>query len=229
MALLVGIVVIVLGLVVVGLDAFFTSSPEGWQLVSLIFGGVAILIGVPVLVQMLIGRAKLIVEFNNIVEKQRRLLGIFLKNPQLGDASTGKKSIWRKLGVKRNNIESLTVSFSISEVGSGKVWIPIMHARIYSDADSSEQGGSWRVTVPPTLTCETSVIVAMWNDSEKVAIVPGDRLRGAVELPEGFYQIEAMFVVDGEPKIRFRRFIVGATADDLTWVKQDRGKGDSQT
>jgi hypothetical protein len=175
---------------------------------------------------MLIGRAKLIVEFDKIVEQQKRSLAIFLKNPQLGDASIGKKSIWRKLGVKRDSIESLIVSFRISEVGTGKVLIPIMHARIYSDADSSEQG-SWRVTVPPTLSFETSVMVAMWNGSKKVAIVPGDKIRAAIELPKGIYGIEAIFVVDGEPQKRFREFIVGDTADNLTWVKQVPHKADA--
>lgn len=100
-----------------------------------------------------------------------------------------------------------------------------MQARVYSDADSSGQG-SWRVTVPPTLAFETSVMVAMWNDSKKVAVVPGDNLRTSVELPKGIYRIETAFVVDGEPQKRFRRFIVGDSADSLTWVKESPGKRD---
>jgi hypothetical protein len=102
-----------------------------------------------------------------------------------------------------------------------------MHARIYSDADSSERG-NWRVTVPPTLSFETSVVVAMWDDSKKVAIVPGDKIRAQVELPKGLYRIEAVFVVDAEAQKRFREFIVGASADDLTWVKEVSRKVDSQ-
>ena len=226
MPFLVGVVFIVLVLLLVSLNAFWGSFPHGWDLVVLILTGAAVMIGVPISVQMLVGRAKLIVKYDKVVAKQTRSLGIFLKNPQLGDASTGKKSVWRKLGVKRETIESLIVSFRISEVGSGKIWIPIMQAAIYSDADSSEQG-SWRVTVAPTLTFETSVMVAMWNDSKKVAVVPGDRLRTPVELPKGIYRIEAAFVVDGEPQKRFRNFIVGDTGDGLTWVEEAPGKGDS--
>lgn len=63
-------------------------------------------------------------------------------------------------------------------------------------------------------------MVAMWNDSKKVAIVSGDRIRAVVELPQGIYRVEAIFVVDGEPQKRFREFIVGPTADELAWVRQ---------
>lgn len=180
---------------------------------------------VPGVLQMTIGRAKLIVEFERIVEGQKRALGVFMKNPQLGDASTGKKSIWRTMGVKREGVESLIVSFQIAEAGTGKIVIPIMNGRIYSDADSSRQG-SWRVTVPPTLSFETSVAVAIWNESKKVAVVPGDNLRADVELGKGAYRIEVIFVVDGEPEKRFGSFIVGDNADSLVWVRRGSHKGD---
>jgi hypothetical protein len=217
--ILLGFLALVLGGVV------WSVLPKESQWVGVILTGVGIIMGVPVLLQMTIGRAKLIVEFEKIVEEQKRSLAIFMKNPQLGDVSIGKKSIWRKIGVKRETIESLIVSFRISEVGTGKVVVPIMQARIYSDADSSEEG-SWRVTVPPTLSFETTVMVAMWNESKIVAMVPGDRLRAQVELSKGIYRIDAIFVVDGEPQKRFREFVVGNTADELTWVRQVPRKAD---
>lgn len=227
MVFLLAFVVVILGAGVLALGGFWDVFPEGWQAVGTIITVVGVIMMIPEFVQRLIGGAKLIVEFDKIVEQEKRSLAIFLKNPQLGDASMGKKSIWRKLGVKRETIESLIVSFRIYEVGTGKVVIPIMQARIYSDADSSEQGG-WRVTVPPTMSFETSLMVAMWNDSKKVAIVPGDKIRGLVELPEGIYRIEAVFVVEGEAQKRFREFVIGNSADELTWVKQVSRKGDSQ-
>lgn len=219
MAFLLAFVFVVLGLSVLALGGIWGVSPARWQWVAIILAGMGIMVGTPSLFQMLMGRAKLVVDFDKIVEQQKRSLAIFLKNPQLGDGAIGKKSIWRKLGVKREAIESLIVSFRISEVGTGKVVIPIMQARIYSDADPSERG-SWRVTVPATLSFETTVMVAMWNDSKKVAIVSGDRIRAVVELPQGIYRVEAIFVVDGEPQKRFREFIVGPTADELAWVRQ---------
>lgn len=222
-----GFVLIIVGLVLSLLAGvvIMTVMPAWVQWVGFFIAGVGVIMEIPGWLQRTIGGAKLIVEFEKIVEQQKRSLAIFMKNPQLGDASIGEKSIWRKIGVKRETIESLIVSFSISEVGTGKVVIPIMHARIYSDADSSGQG-SWRVTVPPTMTFETVVMVAMWDESKKVAIVPGDRLRAQVELQKGVYKIEAIFAVDGEPQKRFRTFIVGDNADSLTWVKQVPSKAD---
>ncbi len=73
--------------------------------------------------------------------------------------------------------------------------------------------------MPPTISFETTVMIAMWDEGKKKAIVPGDRNKPSVELSVGIYLIEAIFVVDGEPQKEFRRFIVGNTADDLTWVK----------
>ena len=211
--ILFGFLALVLGGVV------WTVIPPEWQFVGAVLTAVGIVMGIPVLLQMTIGRAKLMVEFDKIVEQEKRSLAIFMKNPQLGDVSTGKKTIWRRIGVKRESIESLIVSFRITEVGTGKVVIPIMQARVYSDADPSEKG-IWRVTVAPTLSFETTIMVAMWNEGKKVVIVPGDRLRGEVELPKGIYRIDAAFVVDGEAEMEFREFIVGDSADELTWVRQ---------
>jgi len=211
--ILFGLLSLVLGGVV------WSVLPNEWQLVGVILTAVGIVAGIPVLLQMTIGRAKLVVEFERIVEEEKRSLAIFMKNPQLGDATTGRRPIWRKIGVKRESIESLIVSFRITEVGTGKILIPIMQARIYSDADSSE-AGSWRVPVPPTLSFETTIMVAMWNESKKVAVVPGDRLRAEVELTKGVYRINAAFVVDGETEMEVREFIVGDTADELNWVRR---------
>lgn len=225
MPFLLGFAFVIFGFLVLALGGIWGVLPDGWEWVGGLFAVVGVMMEIPGLLQMTIGRAKLIVEFDKIVEREKRSLALFMKNPQLGDASIGKKSIWRRIGVKRESVESLIVSFQIREVGSGKVVIPIMQARIYSDADSSEEG-SWRVRVPPTLSYETSVMVAMWNESKRVAVVPGDRLRGEVELPKGAYRIEVIFVVDGELQKRFREFIVGDSADELSWVRQVGGKGD---
>jgi hypothetical protein len=225
MTFLAGFILIILCLLLVLLGMASAVMPEWVPWVGLVCGGVGVIMSVPGVLQMTIGRAKLIVEFERIVEGQKRALGVFMKNPQLGDASTGKKSIWRTMGVKREGVESLIVSFQIAEAGTGKIVIPIMNGRIYSDADSSRQG-SWRVTVPPTLSFETSVAVAIWNESKKVAVVPGDNLRADVELGKGAYRIEVIFVVDGEPEKRFGSFIVGDNADSLVWVRRGSHKGD---
>ncbi len=214
----VGLVFIIVGLVLSLVAGVIMMAGMPWWmwLVGPIMTGVGVIISLPGWLQMTIGSAKLIVEFDRIVKEEKRSLAIFMKNPQLGDASKGKKSIWRKIGVKRRSIESLVVSFRISEVGTEKIVVPDVNARIYSDADSSGQG-NWQVTVPPTLRFATSVIAALWNENRKVAIVPGDNDRAQVELPKGVYRIDATFVVDGEPQKKSREFIVGDTADSLHW------------
>ena len=89
-----------------------------------------------------------------------------------------------------------------------------MHARIYSDDDPTE-AGSWRIALPPTFSWFTSIMIAMWDDTKKKAIVTGDKVRDFVELPSGVYRIEVIFLVEGQPVKEFREFIVGNKGDDL--------------
>ncbi len=213
MALLLAIILIILGILVFALRGFFGVFPDSWEWAGIVLAGVGLAMGVPSILQMILGQPKLMFDFDRVVKGKERALAIFLKNPQLG-----KKSVWRKLGVKRDTIESLTVSFSISEVGTGKIPIPIMHARIYSDDDPTDVGNN-RIALPPTLSFETCVMIAMWDEVKKKVIVPGDRNRPSVELSAGIYRVEVIIAVDGEPQTEFRKFVVGDTADDLVWVK----------
>jgi len=214
MLALLGAILIVLGFAISAV--LFAAVPEWVRWVGYFITLVGVIMNIPGWLQRGIGGAKLMVEFERIVREEKRGLAIGMKNPPLGDASIGKKSIWRRIGVKRETIKSLVVSFAISEVGTGRVVIPVMHARIYSEADSSGQG-NWQVTLPPTLGFATSVLVALWDEGRKVAIVPGDNDRAEVELPKGVYRIDAAFVVDGEPETRSGEFIVGDAADNLNW------------
>ena len=213
MVLLLGIILIVLGILVFAFRGFFGVFPDNWEWVGIILAGVGLIMGTPSVLQMIMGRPRLMICFDRLVRNQERSLGIFLKNPPLG-----KKSNWRKLGVKRDTIESLIVSFCVTEVGTGKIKTqPIMHAKIYSDDDPTHIGKN-RIALPPTITYEASVMIAMWDESKKKAIIPGDTLRSYIELSVGVYQIEVIFVVDGDPQIEFRRFNVGVKADDLEWL-----------
>jgi len=212
---------------VFALRGFFGVFPDNWEWVGIVLAGVGLLMGVPSVLQMALGRPKLILDFDRIVKGRERHLALFLKNQQLGAPLEGKKSIWRKLGVKRDTIESLTVSFRISEVGTGKIHIPVMQARIFSNADPNERG-TWRTTLPPTLSFETSVMIAMWDENKQKAIVLGDETKPYVEFSKGIYEILVIIAVDGEPENYIRQFIVGDIADDLTWVKPTPHKKRSQ-
>ena len=121
------------------------------------------------------------------------------------------------------------MSFCITENGTNKVMTkPIMNARIYSDDDPTE-AGSWRRALPPTFSGSTSIMIAMWDDTKKKAIVLGDKGRDALELPTGVYRIEVIYLVEGQPIKEFRTFIVGDKSDDLVWVKPTPNKNDHQT
>jgi len=97
------------------------------------------------------------------------------------------------------------------------VYYLFMHTRIYSDDDPT-QTGSWRIALPPTFTWSTSIMIAMWDNTKKRAIVLGDTVRSLVELSDGLYHIEIIYLVDGLPIKEFREFIVGKNADDLVWI-----------
>lgn len=213
MWLLLAITLVVLGLFVFALRGFFGVFPDSWEWTGIVLAGAGIAMGIPSVLQMTMGRPKLMVGFDRVVKDKERSLAIFLKNPQLD-----KKSVWRKLGIKRDTIQSLIVSFRISEAGAGKVIVPIMQARIYSDDDPTGAGSN-RIALPPTISFETCVMIAMWDEVKKRAVVPGDRLRQAVELSAGIYRLEVIIVVDGDAQNKFREFIIGNTADDLVWVK----------
>lgn len=213
MLLLLAIIFVVLGLLVFALRGFFGVFPDSWEWAGIVLAGVGLAMGVPSILQMVMGRPKLLFDFDRVVKDKERSLAIFLKNPQLG-----QKSVWRKLGLKRDTIESLTVSFRIMEGGTGRIAVPIMHSRIYSYDDPTDVGKN-RIALPPTLSFETCVMIAMWDESKKKAIIPGDRIRTSEEISNGVYQIEVIFAVDGEPQKEFRQFIVGNTADELAWIK----------
>lgn len=218
MLLLLAIILILLGLLVFVLRGVFGIFPDNWEWVGIVLAGVGLLMGVPSVLQMAMGHPKLILDFDRIVRDRERGLAVFLKNQQLGNPLEGKKSIWRKLGIKRDTIESLTVSLRILEIGTGKIQIPVMQVRIFSDADLNESG-TWRTTLPPTLSFETSAMIAMWDKDKKKAIVLGDKTKPSEELSKGIYEVRLIIAVDGEPEYYSIQFIVGDTADDLTWVK----------
>jgi hypothetical protein len=209
MPILISVVALVIIIVIIG--GVLGRFPNVWEWVGIVFAVVGVAIGVPSLLQRIFSRPKLVTEYDKYVRGQERGLIVFLKNPPLG-----KKSFLKKLGVRRDTVSSLSASFRIS--GGGKVIIPIMHCRIYTDDDPTD-AGSWRIALPPTFSWSTSVMIAMWDDAKKKAIVLGDTVRGSVELSAGLYRMDIIYLVDGQPENEFREFIVGENADDLVWIR----------
>ena len=218
MVFLLAIILIILGFLVFAFKGAFGVFPDNWEWVGIILAGVGLLMSIPSILQMAIGRPKLLRNYDRHIRDKERALMIFLKNPPLSE-----KSIWRKLGVRRDAITSLSATFCITEIGSNKVVTkPIMHARIYSDDDPTK-AGSWRMALPPTFSWSTTMMIASWDDTKKKAIVLGDEIRNSLELSANTYRLEVIFLVEGQPMKEFRNFVVGDAADDLVWIRPPLG------
>jgi len=204
--------VVVLAIIIIIIGVAIGRFPNVWEWVGILVAVVGVAIGVPNLLQRIFGRPKLLREYDKYVRGQERGLMVFLKNPPLE-----KKSFLKKFGVRRETISSLSASFRILK--GGKTIVNIMHCRIYTDDDPTN-AGSWRIALPPTFSWSTSIMVAMWDDAKKKAILIGDTVRSQVELSAGQYRMAIIYLVDGEPENEIREFIVGKNADDLVWIKQ---------
>ena len=178
-------------------------------------GIVAIKMATQPLLQVLYGQPRLRTKFEVGVEGVDRFLLVYLDNPPI------KNRILKKLKVKRNPIQSLTVQFRIREAGSGKIVDPIRNARIFSD-DDDDDSGHWRISLPPTFSVSASIMVARWDTQKKKACVLPDRTKPELILESGQYKVDIIFLVDGEEKIETRQFVVGQEADDLKWITPAR-------
>lgn len=170
-------------------------------------------LAVPSVLQMLCGRARLRTEYRTDANGEDRSLIVFLSNPPV------RKKILKWIGVQRVAIQSLEASFRIREAGSGKVLDPIRHARFKSPDDPSDDYFSYRIVLPPTYSVGASLMVAIWDKGNARAVVPPDRLRSAIALPDGLYHVEMKFLIDGDPLSESRNFKVGQRGDDLMWLE----------
>lgn len=212
MVLLLAIILILLGILVFALRGFFGVFPDSWEWTGIVLAGVGIVMAAPSILQMALGRAKLVVEFDRIVHERERVLAVYFKNPPI------QNKIWKKLWIRRDTIQSLLASFSVSEVGSGNILVPICNTRIVSDSDIGDEG-SFRVSLPPTYSVSAVIAVVKWDNSKKGALTLGDRTKKPQEIPPGRYRAQIIVTIEGEPLKFFRQFVVGDKADDLVWLK----------
>jgi hypothetical protein len=206
------LVIILLAIVYCAFIGIFGRYPDEWEWIGIIVAGVALAMATPSIFQIFWGRAHLETEFHRHAENNDRALVIFLKNPPV------KKRLLKLLRVKRESVQSITAEFSISEVGSNTIIVPIRHARIYSDDDPTDIGSN-RIVLPPTFSVAASIAIAQWDNRENKAIIPGDRLRQSLLLGGGRYRADLIIFVDGDPQMLSRQFVVGEKGDDLIWIK----------
>lgn len=195
-----------------GLLWVLDDAPAAWEWVSIILGATSLSIAGPALLQGLYGSPHVNARIESYAEGATKSLVVFVENTPV------RTRLLKLLGVKRESIQSLTASFRISETGSGKILLPVRQARIYSDDDSTDIGRD-RISLPPTFSVAASFLIAVWGlEGNNAAIVPPHRNQASLVIPPGYYLAEIVLQIDGHPIRMPRRFIVGATGDDLRWA-----------
>lgn len=211
MLLAVVILLLLVGLVF-AFAGFLGTFPDEWEWAGIILAGAASAMGAPTVLQMIWGRPLVKTRFERHVDGERRALMVFLENPPV------KHALAKRLGVRRETVQSLTIAFRIAEAGSGKIVDPVRHARIHADDDPTG-AGAVRISLPPTYSVAASVMIVFWDAKENnKAVVPPDRLRPILILEPGYYIATLTLVVDGTPERVQRHFVVGQGADDLIWA-----------
>lgn len=206
--------VIVIGVICLAFTDIFGRFPDEWEWVAIVIAGVGIVLVIPSTLQMFWGRAYVKTEFEVSAKGDERSLVILLQNPPV------QNSVLKTLGVRRETVQSLTGELRISEAGSNVIIDTIRRARIFTDEDKSDSDrGSNRIVLPPTYSVAASMMIAMWDNNLKGAIVLGDLLRKELLLRKGYYTVQILIFIDGEPVEESRQFVVGEKADDLIWTK----------
>lgn len=204
--------IVVLVIVCLAFIGIFGRFPDEWEWVGIVFAGLGLAMATPSIFQMLWGCACVEIQFEVSAHDSERSLVIFLQNPPV------KNKILKLLGVKRETVQSLTAELRISEFGSRKIIVPIRHCRLFSDEDVSEKGSN-RIVLPPTYSVAASIMIAMWDNTKRQAVILGDRLRSPLFLGEGYYFAQIIIFSDGQSREISRQFVVGKNADDLIWAK----------
>ena len=178
----IALILIFLGVLFLALKGAFGTFPDNWEWVGIAMAGVGIVMATPSMFKMLWGRPLVQTEFERGIEGEKRCLLVHLKNPVV------KNRILRKLGVRRDTVQSLEIQFRITEFGSGRIIDPIRQARIYSTDDPADVG-NYRIVLPPTFSVSASFMVILWDVQNNRAFVPPDHLRQLLEIPPGYYQV----------------------------------------
>lgn len=204
------LVVVFLAALFLAFVGVFGRFPDEWEWVGIMFAAVGLVMAAPTIFQMVWGRPLVRVRFDRGVEDGERLLPMYLENPPV------KNRLIKRLGVRRQTVQSLTAQFQISEVGSRRIIVPIHQARIYADDDPTDAGRP-RIALPPTFSVAACILLVRWDAQNNKAVIPEDRLRQPVPLEPGYYLANIVLLVDGEPQHFQHRFVVGRSADDLNW------------
>ncbi|MFC2041380.1 hypothetical protein ACFLTY_03545 [Chloroflexota bacterium] len=219
MVILLAIVLIILGVLVLALRGLFGIFPDNWEWVGIVLAGVGLLMSTPSIIQMAVGKPKIITYYKVNVKDQERQLVVLLQNLPMGK----DWKIWRKLGVRRDTVQSLEVNFRVFEAGSNRELQPIIQGKLLDSLDGKLQN---RIILPPTYSVGAAIPVVDWDLDKSAAFLMGDYARNPMRLGKGEYRLLMSFMVDGEPVIVNRNFIIGDRADELMWVLPNPNRED---
>lgn len=195
---------------------FFNEFPSEWEWFFGILSIVGLIVGAIVFPQLIWGKPKLKWDFHTESAENERHLGIMFSNPQV------QSKVLRRLGVYRQTISSLIVQFRVAEAGSGTILLPTRQAIIKTDESIDPRDLKHRISLPPTYSVGASALIVMWDYANSRAVTVPTPPRKQEVLGPGYYRIDVVALVDGEPERQMRTFVVGTTPSELTWIKPKR-------
>jgi hypothetical protein len=202
---------IILLIILLAFADHFGNFPDSWAWIGIILAGLGVIMTAPTIFQMIWGKPRVDISFEDVDDPNGKSLQVFFNNPPV------RNKLLRFLGVRRETVQSLTVQFRISEPWSGKILVPIHQGLIYTDeVDVAESTCKGRISLPPTFSVGATTMIIMWQDG---AYIPPDRLRQPRQLTAGIYEVLILFLVDGEPRQVSRLFTVGTSSTDLQWSR----------
>ena len=168
----------------------------------------------PTVLQMLYGRARLIIEPIAFDENGIRLLRCEIINKPVA------RRFLRRLGVRREQANA-SVTFSVREEGTGRPLVSNIVPLLYSQG----RDPAARITVSPSQDASAWFTIAVVDRERQEAYLVCDTREGGEDrlpLDEGLYALILVSDVDGFVATNELAFAVGRahTQDALAWIER---------
>ena len=179
-----------------------------WDWAGIIMGGIGVVafaLAIQPFMQFCFGHPKLKVEFKTVDDKKGRLLYCGLSSPEV-------PGILRKIGIRRDAIQGLSVSASIVDSRTKKTMVHVKFAALI-DAEGKH------LNVVNVVSSESMVMVwvaAVPNGGESVLTALRVR-EGEIGLPPSEYICELSINSASVNRELSQKFMVGSLQHDLYW------------
>ncbi len=170
-------------------------------------GVVAFLMAVQPFVQYCFGQPKLKVLFNVMENEDGRILHCELFNPQVS-------RVLRKMGIRRDPIQGLSVSASIVDLRTHKTMVREDFATLLDP--EAEKRSVMDITAPEAVVL---IWVAMVRKSDEKALTALRMDEGQIELPPSEYLCHLIIKSASVDEELCRKFMVGTQPHELYWER----------